>query len=46
LLKSRNSQHVDLRGRLLISAYLDREGESIDGRRELRPAEGVAVEVA
>jgi alpha-glucosidase len=42
---SGQSQGVDLRGRLLISTDLDREGERVEGRRELRPAEGVAVVV-
>ena len=33
-------------GRVLLSTHLDRDGEAVAGRVELRPDEGVIVEVA
>jgi hypothetical protein len=36
---------LNVAGRIPLSTYLDREGERIDGQGELRPDEGVVVEV-
>jgi hypothetical protein len=38
-------QNLNVAGRVPLSTYLDREGERIDGQCELRPDEGVIVEV-
>ena len=41
---SGESESVNLRGRLLLSTFLDHGGERANGMRRLRPAEGVIVE--
>jgi hypothetical protein len=38
-------QNLNVAGRVPLSTYLDREGERIDGQCELRPDDGVVVEV-
>ena len=41
---SGKSEDVNLRGRLLLSTYLDHRGERVNGRRQLRPDEGIVIE--
>jgi hypothetical protein len=36
----------ELKGRILLSTFLDREGESFSGRLELRGSEGVIAEIS